>query len=141
VNAEIQRADPKERRKFAYILAVAAIAGVLVIVIYRHLLSWAVEDPQVAIERLSIVIATFYILTVPIVLVSRSMWAMGRAVITANRFPAPGMKVIRDAVVITGVKAVVRGRLLQGFAFGFSVIFLALPIVLWLIMWKMLNAF
>ena len=78
--------------------------------------------------RFSIVVGTFYILAVPIILVLRSVWNIGQAIIKANLFPAPGMKVIRDTVLVTGSKAVL-----------FSAVFLALPIVLWLILWRLID--
>ncbi len=132
----IQRADPQERRKIVFVVAVAAIFGVLLICAYNFLMSWATQDPHAAIARLNMVVGSLYVLAAPVLVLCRRLWRVGREAVAAQRYPPPGMKVIRDTEVVTGAKAALRGRLLQYFSVLVGALSVASPVLLWLLLWR-----
>jgi len=138
--AEIQKADPEKRRNLILACVIAWVAGGVLIVVYDMLLSWAARDAGVEIQRLNVVIGSLLLLAIPVIAVSRTIWMAGRDVIRTQRYPPPGMKVIRDTVVVTGVKARRYGSLMQALSILFVVLSFAVPAVLWFLVWKITNA-
>lgn len=140
MGAEIQQADPKERRKIILLCLIAVVAGGVLLLVCDMLIFSAAEDAEVAIQQVNIIIGFLFVLALPIIFISRTLWRIGRDTIKTRRFPPPGMKVIRDVVVVSGVAARRRGKLLQVFAILFVVLSIALPIGLWLLVWKLTHA-
>ncbi len=126
----IQKADPGERRTVLAHLGIAAVVGALLIALYEFLMGWAAGDPGAAVGRLNIVIGSLYILALPMILICRYLWRVGSRIVAARRYPPPGMKVIRDAIVTSGPRAAMHGRLLRYLAVFLGIVSLTLPIVL-----------
>lgn len=80
------------------------------------------------------------VIAIPVIAISRTIWMAGRDVVRTQRYPPPGMKVIRDTVVVTGAKARRYGNLMQVMSILFVVLSFAVPIVLWLLVWEVTNA-
>ena len=106
---------------------VAVVAGVVLLFAYKLLLTWAAEGVETAILRINIAIGSLFLLAVPIVFTSRTIWKVGQDAVRTQSFPPPGMKVVRDTVVVTGVKAACRGKLFQAFSVLLVVLSLAIP--------------
>ena len=82
--------------------------------------------------RLTFVALAMTILTtVPLLGLAAYMWQVGRRVIRVDRYPPPGLRLIRAAPVVTGPAARRRGRLFQGFAIVLGLAGLLLAFFLW----------
>jgi len=64
-------------------------------------------------------------------------WKMAERVLVAERFPPPGMSVIRDTIVQEGQQARHRGRLFQTFA----IIFVLLAVITLALFWRFIFVF
>lgn len=107
---EIQKADPGARRKALWLIAVVA-AGAL-------LLAWielapAGGGPERFAESPWLLVVMLVMLLVPVAACGAYTWRMGRRVVKAERFPAPGLKVVRDTPVQTGQQARVTGYMMM----------------------------
>ena len=138
--AEIQKADPEKRRNLILACVIACVAGGVLIVVYDMLLSWAARDAGVEVQRVNVVIGSLLLLAIPVIAISRTIWMAGRDVVRTQRYPPPGMKVIRDTVVVTGAKARGYGSLMQVMSILFVVLSFAVPMVLWVLVWEVTNA-
>jgi MFS family permease len=127
---EIQLADPIYRRKVVLALVAGAIIGALLIALFQHALDWAASEPERAVTRLGWVVVTLIPLALPMLLMSRWVWRVGKATVEAGRYPPPSMKLVRDTPVVRGSEATRRGRLVQAVAIMLGVVSLGLPIAL-----------
>ena len=133
---EIQKADPHARRKALWIILIGTIVGAIGIILLKsqlHLFEqWLGNDSHLALERLKLALAVIAILTaVPLLGLAIYIWRLGTRIIKTQRFPPPGMTVVRDTPVLTGNAARLRARVMQTFAGITALMALALPIVLW----------
>jgi len=112
---EIQRADPRTRKRV--LLGVAAIMAACVggyLGLQRWLAGLRDLDPahiQRALEHA--LIWASWAATVPSAVLAACMWLYGMRVCRADRFPAPGSKVVRDTEVLHGRPAQLRGTVLK----------------------------
>jgi hypothetical protein len=75
---------------------------------------WVLADPAAAAEWAKLVFLLLAVLLLaPLLAFAAYTWSLGERVLRAREFPPPGLRVIRDTPVITGEKAVSRGRLLK----------------------------
>ena len=125
---QIERADPRARRRAVALVTIGAAGGLLVFWGVQSRLpalqAWIAEDPAQAPLRLRLIASGLAAaVAVPTLLFAAYFWRLGDRVICSNRFPPPGMRVIRDTVVWHGDSARRRGRILQGLALilGFAV--------------------
>lgn len=58
-------------------------------------------------------------------------WRLGARIVRSSRFPPPGMRVIRDTVVLHGQQAWRRGRALQALAVILVLTVVGFSMVLW----------
>ena len=132
--AEIQKADLPTRRRLITLLIVLALGGFLVIFAFEQnkkaLFNWVLADPTQTASRVKIMlwlICAF--MEIPLLGAALFTWKMAERILVAERFPPPGMPVIRDTIVQEGQRARHRGRLCRVFAIVFvllAVITLAL---------------
>ena len=111
----IIHADKTYRRKVLVICIVLFSLGGLLI---GWVLPWAKEylhrlDPETALSVMKVTLVVGFLSVVPFGLY---LLAFGCKVMEHERFPPPGVKVIRDTKLIEGEKARVRGRLLVVFS-------------------------
>ena len=130
-----QKADPNQRREALRYVLIAASAGVSIILIYRALFIWAASDEGLMVSRLAIVIATLYLPALPALRMCRRLWALGSAVSSSQRFPPPGIKVVRDTPVVTGRSAVFRGAVLHSVSIITGILLVVTPPILWWLLW------
>lgn len=111
MNQHIIRADKRYRRKLIVIYILLVLLGTVLI---GWVLPWGKEylqrlDPQTALSVMKTALVVMFLSIVPFGLY---LWMFGRKVMEHERFPPPGVKVVRDIRLIEGEKARNRGRLL-----------------------------
>ena len=120
---EILKADPGYRRRlFSFYLGAIALGFIA----WRYLLPLCfsafnhLRGPVYFIVAESAVILLLLVFIIPAVFLIRT----GNKIIRSERFPFPGMKIMRDTKVVTGSRALFRGRLLRRLGYvsiGFAV--------------------
>jgi hypothetical protein len=137
---EIQPADPKARRRALVIVLVIASLGLATVVavngFFQELEALARADPERAAQQL---VGALKILAagLALCLLGASGWLcnLSRRTYGSQRFPPPGVAVVRDVRVAIGAKA--RRRALLGFGLS-GLTALAAAAVLWQI-WRMID--
>jgi hypothetical protein len=133
---EVQKADPDARRRAALVLIFAAAIGGLLISAFEHfrepLREWLVSDPAETPRRARLALSvSILVLSTPAIAFAIYLWLLGRKVLRAERFPPPGLRVIRDTPVIRGAAAVTRGHAVQIFAVCLGVAVGVLCLFIW----------
>jgi hypothetical protein len=133
---QIERADPRTRRWAVALVALGAAGGLLAFLVAESRLpalhAWITEDPAQVQTRLKLIASGLAAaVAVPTLLLAAYYWRLGGRVIRSNRFPPPGMRVIRDTVIWHGESARRRGRILQGLAVILSFVVGGFVTILW----------
>lgn len=133
---EVRRADPTARRTAILILVVGTCIGALLIVAFARyrvpLSDWVLADPGSSAQRLKLVLLLLAaLLLAPLFAFAAYLWSLGGKVVRAQEFPPPGVRVIRDTPVVSGERAVSRGRLLKVLALGCGIAAAVLAVLLW----------
>ena len=131
--AEVQQADPRARRLAFSIIVVGALAGAGLLTtagsVRPVLEAWVAANPEF---RLRVVMWLVMLSTVaPVILTTVYLWRLGSRIARARRFPPPGLRVVRQTVVLTGAAASRRGRLLQILAGALAAAGVVLGFTLW----------
>lgn len=93
---------------------------------------WVHAGPGSAAQRLTLVFQLAAALVpAPLFAFAAYLWWLGGKVVLAQAFPPPGMRVVRDTPILTGRRAVSRGRLLKVLALGCGSTAAVLAILLW----------
>lgn len=133
-DTEIQRADPAARRRAVRLGVWMALIGAAVVWLVDHDLQRTLESLAAGGDPAD---ATTTVLAiggaVGLGLVAVALWILGfaRRIEHAERFPPPGVRVVRDTVVRRGAAAL---RLAYGLYLGALVLFvggIAIPWTLW----------
>ena len=124
--AEIRKADPVAQRRVLLVVIVGAIAGTLSITAFEHygtfVEEWLLSAPDQLVQRAKLVFFSLgAALSLPLIGGAALFWSIGVKVLNAREFPPPGMRVIRDTPVSTGIAAIWRGRALKVFALCLAV--------------------
>lgn len=114
---EIDKADITARRKALAVVLAGVVAGALLIAGLDHyreaLQDWLLDDPDRFRQRLTAVFLLFaFLLSTPLICLAGYVWLLGARAIKSERFPPPGLQVVRDTKVLRGHDAILRGRLL-----------------------------
>jgi len=133
---EIQKADPAARRQAVLVIIIGAAVGALLIAGFEHfrepLLKWLSSEPAETLRRAKLAAyVSAFVLTVPVIAFAIYLWLLGVKVLRAQRYPPPGLRVIRDTPVIGGRDAVIRGRVIQVLAVCLGVSAVLLCLSLW----------
>jgi hypothetical protein len=118
---DVQKADPRTRRLAVLLVAGGTLAGLAAIWFvdaWRPALdAWLTREPARTGERLRLVVwGLIGANALPVLGLAVYLWRLGARIARAERFPPPGMAVVRDTVVLLGTRARRRGRLVQGVA-------------------------
>jgi hypothetical protein len=133
---DVRKADPAFRRLAILLLAAGTGAGALLLSAFERnretLASWVTADAGRTAQRMELLLAAFAVLLVaPLVAMAAYLSSLGRRTVRAQEFPPPGVRVIQDTPIISGHKAVSRGRWLQGAAVFLGASSVALGLLLW----------
>ncbi len=142
--AQIQKADPRARRRAIITLVLGALIGCGAILLFQHyapaLQDWILQDREKAGTRIAYVLMLFSALSsVPLLAFAVYLWRFGSRVVGAERLPPPGCPVARDTPVLQGPSARRRGRLAQGLAGCLVCLAAALPVIFWWLSISMLG--
>ena len=132
----LRRADPTARRTVALLLVVGTCMGALLLVAFARyripLSDWMLADPGSSAQRVKMVLRVLVaLLLAPLLALAAYLWSLGGKVVRAREFPPPGLRVIRDTPIVTGERAVSRGRLLKVLALGCCIACAVLAVLLW----------
>jgi hypothetical protein len=133
---EIQRADPRARRWAVVLVALGTVGGLVLIRLAESqrpvLEAWITSDPTEVDTRLRLIASGFGLaFGVPTLLGAGFLWRLGGRIVSFNRFPPPGMRVIRDTVVLSGQAARWRGHVLQLLALILTLAAVGFGIMVW----------
>ena len=133
---EVRRADATARRAVALVFVAGTCVGAFLLAAftrYRGALSnWVLADPGSSAQWVKLVLLLPTALRLaPLLALAVYLWALGGKVVRAREFPPPGLWVIRDTPIVTGERAVPRGRLLRVLALGCGIASVALAVLLW----------
>jgi len=133
---DVRRADSAFQRQIVLVVVVGMFVGALLIVGFEQyhipLRDWILSQPGALAERVKLVLlllAAFLI--APLLVLAVYLWSLGGRVLRARAFPPPGLRVIRDTPVITGERAIFRGRLLKMLALACAIASVALGLLVW----------
>ena len=133
---DVRKADPAARQQVVLFLVVGVFVGALLIVAFERyripLRDWVLAEPGASVQRVNLVFLLLAaLLLAPLLAFAVYLWSLGGRVLRAREFPPPGLRVIRDFPVITGVAAISRGRQLKVLALGCGIASVALGLLLW----------
>ena len=130
---EIRRADPTARRAAALVLAVGTCVGALLIAAFTRyripLSDWVLADRAQRVKLVFVILTA--LVSVPLFGLAVYLWSLGGKVVRAREFPPPGLRVVRDTAIVTGERAVLRGRLLKVLAIVCGTASVVLAGLLW----------
>jgi len=140
--AEIQKADLSMRRRFITALIALALSGCLAIFGFEQnqttLLSWVEHDPTQTASRVKIMLWVICaLMEIPLLGAAIFLWKIAERILVAERFPPPGMPVIRDTIVLEGQQARLRGRLCRALA----IVFVLLAVITLALFWRFTFVF
>ena len=133
---EIQKADPRARRRAILTVVFAALIGsVSIFLLEQHgpaLQDWIARDPAQLAKRLEIgLIVLTAAISLPLLAFAAYLWRFANRVIRTERMPPPGFAVVRDTPVLRGQFARHRGRMAQALAGFLALLACVLPIIFW----------
>jgi hypothetical protein len=133
---EIQRADPRARRRAWLAVACGAAAGLVLIALaerYRPSLEdWITRDSDQFRARLTLGFAALAAaISGSLLGFAVYLWRLGGRVVRAERFPPPGLALVRDTIVMRGSLARRRGRLIQLMAAALALVACGISAILW----------
>lgn len=136
---EIQPADPVSRRKLVVGASLFLLAMLMCQSVVQWFTEWLAEDPERVREYFAYIVGAIAFVFSPLFVFGYYAWQIGVRVIKAKRFPPPGMKVIKDTVVVKGRQAISRGRVLKVCGVILWGTAIAFPIACWRILGSVLS--
>ena len=142
---EIQKADPKARRRALTTLILAASIGGATLLLIEHfrpaLEEWIMQNPAELTPRIIAFLAGFVALgSVPLLAFALYFWRFGSRVAAAERFPPPGFAVVRDTPVLRGPAARGRGHLARTMAASLALLACIAPVIFWWVLQALVSA-
>lgn len=129
---EYQRADPAARRRALQKMLPLFLVGLLTAVALTTLANRA--DAGQSVQMLFVMLALLVVICLVMLWPIRRLWLIGRDAGKTQRFPPPGLTVLRDTPVFHGEEARRRGRVMQVFATTLGVFVILTPLALiWLV--------
>lgn len=134
---EIHRADPAERRRNVWLLALVMLSGALLLAAMSYELGGIHDrivsgEADIATDRfLWMARGSFILLALVGVVTGAVVGQAALGVIREQRYPHSAARVLRDRVVIRGSRAVVLGRLGIVLALAFVIVGCAGAVIGW----------
>lgn len=128
---EIQRGDDEARSR-ALVAGVAVAAFLLILAGLPTAVGWGPDRvAEHLLKRPILWPIGGGVAVAPPLFLSIYLYVYGAQICRAERFPKPGQAVIRDTPVLTGAKAVRRGRIIQALAMALFLTSVSVPMLLW----------
>ncbi len=109
---ELQRADPRARRKAVATIVLGAILGGAAVLLLEQsrdgIHGWLAADLTRA--KIAILVCLIVVGFLPLLFGAIWAWRLGSRVIQEGRHPPEGLKVVRDVTILRGAQARGRGR-------------------------------
>jgi len=130
---ELQHADPRLCRLVALSCTALVLVGAFALWAFESWLAGVAQaEPSVAQHQLLAAFAWLMGATLVMLLaLSVFLWHVGARVRAAAQYPPPGMRVLRDTVVLRGAAAHRRARVIQGIAVALVLCWVGLVGVAW----------
>ncbi len=133
---DIQRADPRARRRGIWIVVFGAAVGAILLLWFEHSLpgirAWATERSDLTAKRARLLLVVIGASLIgPLLAFSVYLWFLGRRIAIAQRYPLPSMKLIQDMKIVCGPAAEKRGRLMKAMALLLASSAIGLLSILW----------
>lgn len=133
---EIQKADPKARRNAIVLVAIAGIAGSAAILRFEHtrheFSAWLLSDPAQFMYRAGFILAVIALgMSLSLFALALWSWRLSAQVVASDRFPPPGLAVIKDTRVLNGARARRFARIQRAVAATVALLGVLVPFVLW----------
>ncbi len=133
---EVQSADAGARRTALVVMALAFVGGGLLLWALDAgrpaVARWLKEDPAQTAARARLLLVGLAVVTSgPALAAGAYLWRLGGRILTAERFPPPGLRMVQEAIVLTGPAARTRGRIFQAFGAALFVAGCAIALLLW----------
>lgn len=131
--SEIQKADRRAVRTAVAVVVCGALVGLALLTFSRRngeaFGFWLPADLS---GRLTLVLGIqMALFTVPLLAMAGYVWHLGGRIVRAQRYPPPGMRLVRNTPIVVGDAAVRRGRVAQALAASLGVAAVLLAFVLW----------
>lgn len=137
---QIQKADPKERRKAILSVIIGALAGTSLFFLLDFTLGnvslWLQKNAILLVEYHYVGFIAMLVLVSPILWIAIYLILFTKKIIKTQRFPPANMPVIRDVRVLEGRRAVRRGWLLQVLSWLILLPAAAIPLLVWYILYS-----
>jgi hypothetical protein len=133
---ELQEADPRAARRAVALVAATSLMGAAGVMLWGQqrpaVEAWILEDPALTTERVRLALGLLGLAGgLPMGGFAVYFWRLGSAVRRAERFPPPGVAVVRDTWVLTGAAARRRAHVIRLFALVLLAVGVAMPVLLW----------
>ena len=107
---EIQRADPAAQKKALFLVLIVAAVGVVAMWAFESAFTGVEEnvddDPVEAVSQMVSTIRVFAAMTAILTMaIAVWIWLLSSRIFKAERFPPPGMALVRDVRIVSGVQA------------------------------------
>jgi hypothetical protein len=132
----IEKADARARTIVIAAVVTVVLIGVAILApadSWREaLIAWIMHDPARSRSRaVTVSIAMAAAVILPVVGAAVYLWRFGVRVVRDRRFPPFGTWLIVDMVILEGVEAHRRGRVLQALAIGLAATSMLFAILFW----------
>lgn len=138
---EIQQADPEARRRTIALLSIALVVCALVVLIFEsnreQFMRWLETHIDLLITHPEVILLVGYIFMAPIIGVAIYLWRFSMMIISDRRFPPANGVVVRDTIILEGLPAVYRGRVLQILSALLFICSTVFPIIIWYLFWTL----
>ncbi len=132
---EIQQADPRARKQAMWIVALAAVVGSCVVLVFsRHqdaLRVWLDLNWEHVVQNSMGTFLVVLVFVSPLFIACFYLFALGCRIVQGERFPPVNFAVTRDTRVLSGPKAVRRGRTIQILSLLLLVASGMIPCIVW----------
>lgn len=135
--SKIQKADHRARRKALYSVFAGAIVGSGLFFLLEFFIGnvnlWIEANAVFLVEHHYVSFLITLLLVSPVLCLSLYLIRFAGKIVKAERFPPPGMPVIRDVRIMEGKRAIARGRLLQVLCWLIFTTSAVVPLLVWYI--------
>lgn len=133
--SQIQKADPKARNRAMGLILAGTVMGTAAISAYNRyqadIFFWLESNTEWLADNSGVLFLLGLVMFSPLFALSGYLLIYGRRIVSAGRMPPPGSSVMRDTAIVTGVRAVRRGRVLQLLSLFLLLAGAAIPTIFW----------